>query len=511
MELAFLTGAVRRYYWMIALGALLGLVPGILASRGGATEFESTAVLLVAPPSQSLLQVSFAGDPDRYVAGQLSVLRSQLLAEQVADEVGDDGPGAVAKSVHFDREPLTDVVRVVASTPSPERSQAIADAYVNLYLEHLHNQVEGSQQPTIDRLDAELESIRDQLTDIDEQIADVIQPFLGRDPIPTIDQVAPGLLSDKSILLNQFAELQSSRTELSTGLRVSTEIVQSATLPAAPSPASGKALLAVGLVAGAFMGLVAASVAARLSPTILGDGQAEDILGVAIVGALPALPKPRPGAHLFFGELSPTASRFVESLCVRAEAAAEDASTLTVVVAGSEPGSATASLAEVLALRFAAPGTRVLLVDAGRRDPSTSARLSTEVRSEAVSAGVAAGGVGVGPFSGPRPPSLRSMTLSELAGLSSPSVDGGSVTRRADVTKLLAAATAEAEVVVFDGGPLMESVVTVQLAWQCDVVVLAMPRNQRIRSLEVVAAELSDCQSVMPVWTDPVRRRGAHT
>jgi len=505
MELAFLTEAIRRYYWMIILVAVLGLVPGILAGGGGPPRFESNAVLLVSPPSQSLLQVSFAGDPDRYVAGQLSVLRSRVLAERVADQLGEDYEAdAVAASVRFVREPETDVVTVVVATPSAERSRAIADAYATLYLDQLRSQIEVSQQPTLERLDADLAAVREQLTEIDDQIGDAIAPFLGRDPIPTIDQVAPGLLSDKSILLNQFAELQSSRTELSSGLRVSTEIVQSATLPTTPLTSSRVPLLAVGLVAGAFAGLVAASTAARLSPTVLGGPQAEDILGYPIVGALPALPKLRPGAHVAFGELSPTATRFIESLCVRAEATSEGQSTLTIVVAGSQPGVGTGPLAEVLALRFAAPGTRVLLVEAGRCDTGMGARLGTEM----VGVGGRSGSEGRIIPPGESSPGMRVMTLGELSALSSPMEDG-SVPRRPDVAKLLSTASQDAEVVVFNGGALMESVSTVQLAWRCDAVVLAMPRNQQIRSLEVVAAELSGSRNVLPVWTDAVSRRAA--
>ena len=64
-----------------------------------------------------------------------------------------------------------------------------------------------------------------------------------------------------------------------------------------------------------------------------------------------------------------------------------------------------------------------------------------------------------------------------------------------------------ADVVIFDGGPLMSAVSTIQLTWVADAVVLAMPPNQRIRSLEATAGELTH-QQVLPVWT-AAHRRGA--
>ena len=142
MELAFLTNAVRRYYWVIILGAVLGMLPALLLGPSGPDQFESRAVILVSPPTQSSLEVSFNGDPDRYVAGQLSVLQSQGLAQRVAvainEATGDDLTAAdVAGTVRFEQEPLTDVVHVVAATPDAERSQEIAQTYVDEYIAQL--------------------------------------------------------------------------------------------------------------------------------------------------------------------------------------------------------------------------------------------------------------------------------------------------------------------------------------------------------------------------------------
>ena len=235
MELAFLTKAVRRYWWVIALVAVIGAIPGLLVSGRGGGDYESRAVLLVAPPSQSALQVSFAGDPDRYVAGQLSVLRSEGMAQRAA-EILDDGSTAATwpMPVRFEQAPLTDVVSIVAATADPEQSQAIADAYVEAYLAQLNSQLTASQTPELERLEEQIAEVVAQIDDVDARLEAVMAPLLDRNPIPSPEQVAPALVSEKTLLLNEVTELEASRAELRRGLRVATEVVPGRHLPHRP-------------------------------------------------------------------------------------------------------------------------------------------------------------------------------------------------------------------------------------------------------------------------------------
>ena len=134
--------AVRRYYWIVILGAVLGAGLGLFLGGGGADQYESRAVLLVSPPTQSRAVFNVSDVADRYVTGQLSVLASQGLAAEVAETLGDDTTiEEVAGAVSFEREPLTDVVHVLARSPDPERAQAIGDAYVTAYMNALQSQL----------------------------------------------------------------------------------------------------------------------------------------------------------------------------------------------------------------------------------------------------------------------------------------------------------------------------------------------------------------------------------
>ena len=230
---------VRRYYWIVILGAVLGTALGLFFGGGGAAQYESRAVLLVSPPTQSQAVFNVSDVADRYVTGQLSVLASQGLAMEVAKTLGDDTTvEEVAAAVSFEREPLTDVVHVLARSPDPERAQAIGKAYVTEYMTALEEQlIVDPENPAVVALDVQI--VQKQAADaVDGEMADVMEPYLDRNPIPSVDQVAPNLVSEQAILINELSDLQAQRAERTAGLQTATEVVQDATLPVSPVPTS---------------------------------------------------------------------------------------------------------------------------------------------------------------------------------------------------------------------------------------------------------------------------------
>jgi capsular polysaccharide biosynthesis protein/Mrp family chromosome partitioning ATPase len=525
MELAFLTSAIRRYWWIPVIAVVLGSLPAIALRATAETRYESKGVLIIAPPSESRTVVSFQGDPDRYVAGEMSVLES--LSDRVADEVDGVSAADLADNVTFEQQPLTDVVIISAKAAQPKLAQSIVDTYIDVYFEVLRAQLDGRQDPALEALDQELDGVREQLREVDADIADALAPYVGREPIPTIEQVSPGLASDKQILLNRHQELETARNELSSGLRISSRIVRNATLPTHPIASPVRSLLALGAVGGGFVGLLIALVVARLSPTVLDDEQAEEILLHPVLGHMPVLTEAAADRTALLDDPGPDAARFLDSVGVRVEAARQAQASITVVVTGTRVGAGSTTLAAALARRLA-NDSKVLLVDADRRQPvltglfmrgkrsSRSGGTAGERRLEPAGSGgerrperTASGGERrpertgstakrrPAPSNGPVATGVQSLSLTDLAGLGG-ATSGGS---RLDAAGLIAAGSSQAEVVVFDGGPLMDSATTVQLSRMCDAVVLAVPERQEIRLLETVAAELRGRDQVLPVWT----------
>lgn len=505
MELTFVTNAIRRYWWVVVLVTLLGLVPGLLKGTdpGG---FESRTVFLLSQPSDASGVTS--SDPDRYVNSQISVLASDALAENVAARL-DDGSSAraVRSSITIEHQPETDIVEVVVKTPDPERSQAVGTAYVDEYFAALSAQVESAQEPEILKLNEDTEDIREQIAEVDADLAAAVQPFLSREAPPDLELVSPALSTEKTLLLEQYAQLQTALNELDTSarLRVSSEIVQAPTLPADPTAPPPNLLLAVGLFGGLAAGLFGAVLLARISSRVLGDDQAEEILYHPVVGTIPRLEAANDRSAIL-AEVPRDAIEEIEALCVRIEATAHERTTLSVVVTGTRYGAGVTTLAAAVARRFAERDARVLLVDADAKDGEIAAlftgrpnrsRATPDPRTEVETTAVVSGERRV-----VTPTDLKNLGVSDFATLA-----GTTVMQARHVSKVIAAAMAQADVIVFDGGPMLAAASTVQLTRHCDAVVLAMAKDQDIRRLDDVADELAD-RTVLPVWT-PARSGGS--
>lgn len=498
MELAFIISAIRRYFWFVIVMALAGALPGLL-SGSGTDSYRSRAVLLVSPPADSA--PTFSGDPDRFVISQLSVLRSDVIAERVIEIVGRDVTTTfVSSAVTFYHEPETDIVDVTVVTDDPEFSQIIGNAYLAAYVGLLVDQADGALEP----IDDELLEVRQQIEDNDLRLAEAMAPYLvfqpaasgdAYPPIPSPDQVVPSVVSEREILIAKYNELLSTRTRIETNnlSNSSGRVIQAATLPTEPVTESATLLLGAGVAGGLFVGLLGAVLIARLSSRVLDDLQAEEILGRSIVGAVPwerslvadqrgALHNPPPGI-----------ARFVDWLCVRAEAIAQSRESLTIVVVGTRRAAGATTLACALANRFAVNGSSVLLVDGDQRDPAITAlfRASQRAPREPTSGGKGLHSLGAG-----------GIANVEIASFTDGS-EGGTM-RPQQVTDVIEQATSRADVVIVDGGPLMSASSTVQLTRLCDAVILAMPAHQEVRPLTQIANEL-ESRSFLPVWT-PAQR-----
>jgi len=527
MELSFVVNAVRRYWWLFIACLVLGGVPGLLLTDESAASYESLGTVLVSPPSESLFQVSFTNDPDRYVVSQLSILRSEALAERVAtrvsDEMGRDiSTAEVGTALTVRHSSKTDIVDLVVASPEPELSRLIVDAYIDLYFTSLRDQVNDSQEPEIQQLDEQLTDLQDQLTLIDESIAATMLPFLQREadpsgafaPIPTLEQVAPQLASARTLVTSEINQVLSSKNELelSGKLRVTSQVVQRATLPTEPIIESGRLLLAAGLAAGGLLGLIACVVVARLSRTALDENQVGELLGAPVVGELPHARLLSKNRRAAVENLPDRVIPFVDALCVRAEANAKVGEALTVVVVGLERGSGTTTLAGAMANRYAANGSQVVLIDADPRDPELSRLFSagsSGIPGLLAAATLDSGlprrnreGVRVDPYS---PTAMRGL---RVVGIGDKGTASG--LRRQNVPEVIDISRRTAHVVVFDAGPLMDAASSVQLTQLVDAVVLAVPtRRLYTRTLQVVATRLRSRRGeLLPVWVPASRRRG---
>lgn len=510
MELSFLVSAIKRYWWLVLGGLLLGTAVGVSLRGDSEAVYQSKALLYVAPPSES--PATAATSSDRYVAGQMLVLGSQAAAERVALLIGD---GATASSVlasfSVTQAQATDIVELTVSTAEAQLSQRIAEVWVQQYFAGLQTQVDATRNSSLAGIDSRLADLGTQLTAIDQAIAAAMAPYLPTPsncvpacpPIPPIDQVVPSLVSQKQTVLSQYENVSATKAQIELGeqVRVSSQIVQAATLPTVPVVTSNREIVAVGVLGGLVVGLLLAALAARLSRKVLDNAEAAEILGVLVVGSVPryGISSDRRAVIEY---LPAGATAFIDHLRVRTDALDRRHHALIVLVAGSDVSVGTTSLAGALANRFALNGAEVIVVDADPLHPELTRLFELQPAGLPAYIGGPPRAPGVATLLRPtRVPSLQVVAASDM-------MDGASVLRREDVPKLLARLDPLAEVIIVDGGPFLGAASTVQFAHIADAVVLAFPAGrQQKQALALIGRELREQQpNVLPVCTPSVSR-----
>jgi Mrp family chromosome partitioning ATPase len=505
VELTFVLTALRRRWWVIVGGVVLGLLLGLRLSPPAEGLYRSDAVLLISPPTMVGGNV-FVGNPDRYVAGQLSVLTSVSLASAVAESVGDGATAAgMLGSTTVSQQPDSDVVVIESTADTPERAQQIAQGFVDQYLLFQGQVVAESQQGEIEALDLRLTQIQAAIDETNAELAAAAAPYIraldGPNPQPVPDPylLDPAAATQRDQLLAEFGQIQAARNDLEVRrLRVNSQMIQRAILPGAPETADSFLYLAAGLLVGLLMGVATAMIWARSSSKLLDEVAVEELIGIPVVGELTRRRSLRGHPLRAFEQLPAPLFPVIDQLCVRAEAMAEMGQALRVAVVGTRRGAGTTTTALAMAHRFAQAGQSVTLVDADVRAPYV-----TEVFGADRTGGIAdllRGGEPRVAYTSTDDPNVEVLGLGHQ-----PSTV---ILRRDAVPMLLAEAGSRAQVVIIDGGPLLQSASTVQLCHLVDAVVLTIPlADQRADELEDVLRQLDEVRdNVLPVITSPSGR-----
>ncbi|MBI4882708.1 MAG: hypothetical protein HY826_01485 [Actinobacteria bacterium] len=513
MELSFVVSAVKRYWWLASACLLAGAAVGVFLRGDSDSVYESTSLLYIAPPSVSPATAGTSND--RYVAGQILVLTSERAAAAVAQSVGEGATAAsILSTLSVVQVQATDMVSLTVATADAQRSQVIAGVYVQQYFSDLQTQVDSTRNSSLAGIDAKLTALQEQLTAIDAAIAAAMAPYNPSPgtvctttcpPIPPIEQVVPDLVSQKQTVLAQYQNVSATKTSLELGsqVRVSSQIVQPATLPNSPVASSNRKVLVLGVLGGGVLGLVLAVVAARLSRKVLDNEEASEILEVTLVGSVPSY-RISSDRRAVIEYLPANATPFIDHLRVRADAIDRRHHALVVVVTGTDVAVGTTSLAGALANRFALNGSEVVVVDADPLHQELSALFDLQPVGLPAYGGAPERANDMSTLLRPtRVPTLHIVSASDM-------MEGG-VLRREAVPKLLARLDPIADVVIVDGGPFLGAASTVQFAHIADAVVLAIPTGrQQKQALALIGRELRELQpNVLAVATPrtSIRRR----
>lgn len=501
MELSFVIAALKRRIWVVLIFVQLGALPFILGSNPATdtTAFESEALIEVLPPDAARTS---AAQPDRYVLTQMEVLRSRELADEVAERLGStEGPGPIRRNTTIEQIVDTDAVSVKVRLGDAAEAQRVAQTIATVYVEGLIAADEATRLPDIDRIEGEIASARVQLEEVNLRVVELMAPFLNsfRDVGGTIPQqsvVAPNETDEQGFLVAEIQRLEQQLSVLvNEDSSINTTIVQNATLPENPVQEAAGIFNLAFLIGMSLFGVTVALVWARLSPKLLDEVHATEVLGIPVVSKVKRSGALKRDPLVAFNRLPQDLISSVDQIAVQAEALAEIDRPLTIAVVGSQRGSGTTTTAVALAARFAAAEYSVLVVDADRRDPWISEVFASSDHG-GLPALIGASPVGVDKiFSRTSEPDVRVLGLG----------GNGAALRRETVPTLVDRTREAANVIIFDGGPLLDAASTVELTNVVDAVVLAVPLAiARVDDLNIVTRQLTNVAGrVLPVLTGP--------
>ncbi|MGF1476334.1 MAG: GumC family protein [Geminicoccaceae bacterium] len=155
-------------------------------------------------------------------------------------------------------------------------------------------------------------------------------------------------------------------------LRPDARIISQASRPDNPDPPSGKLILLVGFTLATALGLVLAYLRDMLDGTLRTGPDAERILNVPMVQAIPTVPKPFRDAPADYASAKP-GSAYAESLravLLECVAGRRDSETARVLVTSAVAGEGKSSAAASMARLWSGAGLKVALVECDLRRPS---------------------------------------------------------------------------------------------------------------------------------------------
>ena len=165
--------AVRRYWWLMLVGAVLGGVVGFALAESTTTEYTATAALIVEDPRLASLSGT-APIPERYVADQVAIIESTLVAEeasQVAAAAGSDlSPDDLESGLAVSTFANSNRVVIVYQSSSPEVARLGADSIAEAYQQVRRTEARRNFADSLERLDRSIETLNERVNDIQARL-----------------------------------------------------------------------------------------------------------------------------------------------------------------------------------------------------------------------------------------------------------------------------------------------------------------------------------------------------
>lgn len=349
-ELADYAVVMRRHWWVVIAGVLLGIAVG-------------GAVTVLQPPvyeSTTSVQMLATGFDEAAVAGSRSkgtinpdtearLVTSVVVARRARDLLRSPvDPAELRERVSVEVPPSTSILDITFAAASPLEAQAGSQAFAQAYLANRLDSARAELTDQVTALRSQIGQLQSQLQQLTEQISR-LSPTSGRRAY---------LETQRSNLSTELASLTNRLNQLQTTPVTGGRIISDAQLPREPSQPVVALNLAGAATAGLLLALLISYLRERHDSRLRRGIDTERRAGVRLLVELPSHPR------LSIDDVAPGSgvrARLFDRLRNEVEAALPDGHRL-IVVTGASPGAAATLVSANLATAFARAGNEVTLV-----------------------------------------------------------------------------------------------------------------------------------------------------
>jgi polysaccharide biosynthesis transport protein len=531
LELRQYLDILKRHKWFIIEAVVVvGLAAGILSSLRNPI-YKATARVLLTPndPTQQLNPTSGGGmlgnDPDRYVAGQISIAESEAVAAEALKKLDGLSVKALESKVSVSQKGQSNVLNISATDADPAQARDIADAVARGYIENRRLAAVSGLDAAARDIEGRLGPLQVSIAQYDTQIGEgstlpgavsqLVSPappasaVAPSQPAPQVARPAAGstgapstqeaLKAARYAAAVQYETLYSRQQELLVDLslkRGDAELIAEAKTPEEPVSPRPERDAALGAFVGLFLGVGISVLREQLNDKVRSAEEVERLTGLPLLAQLPyddqladaglAVDK-RPNSPL---------SEALRSLRTSVQYLGVDRPVKVILVTSSLPGEGKSLVAANLAAAFAQADYRTLLVSADLRRPTVNSlfgelKPSVGLIGVISPAGPAKASPSNGNGNGYHPVSVQRATVEAI--LTTP-IDGllllpsgptppnpAELLGSRKMAAILEQLALSADIIVVDSPPLLPVTDAAVLAAKCDGVVLVTAANETPR------------------------------
>jgi len=377
VELRYYLRLFKKWFWLVIVGAILGLVGGYIVSLLTVPVYQSTVTLLISQGADPLRdQYTAMIASQRAAITYVEQLKSSEVLEQVARDLNIATPtGGLPAAVLAQNVRDTQLIRVSVEDINPARAQAIANQIAKVFNEQLNTFQRERYRIVQEDMDRQVAETRKKIDETQKALAPLgdsndpkalAAPEFVRTERQRLQLELTTLQSQYSVLLASAQNVRLAASRYTDAVTVSSP----AKMPIAPIRPRTSTNILIGLAVGTLIGLGIAFLIEYLDDSLKTSDDVMRVLELGTLGNVVRFPK---GTKSPLVALDSPRAPYVEAyrnLRTNLQFSFAVDSTATLVVASAEPGEGKSTTIANLAVVMAQVGKRVLLVDTDLRRPT---------------------------------------------------------------------------------------------------------------------------------------------